>query len=194
MTTVTAEPSVKPAPNKTVMIGLSNPKSPTNVGAVIRAAGCFKADGVFYTGERYPRAAKFHTDTKSAARSIGLTGVASLLDAVPVGASVVCVELVEGAISLPQFKHPDNAFYIFGPEDGTLEQDLVDRADAVVYIPTVGCLNLAATVNVVLYDRIAKSSFCGDGGDGGEGADILGAGDALIRRSRDRNNRLKVNG
>jgi tRNA(Leu) C34 or U34 (ribose-2'-O)-methylase TrmL len=26
-----------------------------------------------------------------------------------------------------------------------------------VYIPTVGCMNLAATVNVVLYDRLAKS-------------------------------------
>jgi tRNA(Leu) C34 or U34 (ribose-2'-O)-methylase TrmL len=27
-----------------------------------------------------------------------------------------------------------------------------------VYIPTVGCMNLAATVNVVLYDRLAKAS------------------------------------
>jgi tRNA(Leu) C34 or U34 (ribose-2'-O)-methylase TrmL len=27
----------------------------------------------------------------------------------------------------------------------------------VVYIPTVGCMNLAATVNVVLYDRMAKA-------------------------------------
>jgi tRNA(Leu) C34 or U34 (ribose-2'-O)-methylase TrmL len=26
----------------------------------------------------------------------------------------------------------------------------------VVYIPTTGCMNLAATVNVVLYDRMAK--------------------------------------
>ena len=27
----------------------------------------------------------------------------------------------------------------------------------VVYIPTIGCMNLAATVNVVLYDRLAKA-------------------------------------
>jgi tRNA(Leu) C34 or U34 (ribose-2'-O)-methylase TrmL len=26
----------------------------------------------------------------------------------------------------------------------------------VVYVPTIGCMNLAATVNVVLYDRLAK--------------------------------------
>ena len=47
-----------------VTIGLSNPKSPTNVGSVLRAAGCFQADGILYTGERYSRAAEFCTDTK----------------------------------------------------------------------------------------------------------------------------------
>ena len=187
MATVTAVSDVKTDSRKRVTIGLSNPKSPTNVGAVMRAAGCFEADAVLYTGERYPRAAKFHTDTKSAALSIGLTGVESLLDAVPIGASIVCVELVEGAVALPQFEHPGNAFYLFGPEDGTLQQELVDRADAVVYIPTAGCLNLAATVNVLLYDRMVKSSS-------GEYALDGSGGDELIRRSRDRNNRLKVDG
>jgi len=80
---------------------------------------------------------------------------------------------------LPEFTHPECACYIFGPEDGTVDQQIVDRADAVVYIPTVGRLNLAATVNVVLYDRLAKAA----------GVEV---GDALIRRSRDRNNRVRV--
>ncbi|HAS25633.1 MAG TPA: 23S rRNA methyltransferase, partial [Vibrio sp.] len=47
-----------------VIIGLTNPKSPTNVGAVMRAAGCYQVDEVKYTGQRYEKAAKFHTDTK----------------------------------------------------------------------------------------------------------------------------------
>nr|WP_067294636.1 RNA methyltransferase [Marinobacterium profundum] len=162
-------------------IGLNNPKSPTNVGAVMRAAGCFGADAVFYTGERYARARKFSTDTKQISRSIPLIGVDSLLEAVPEGAAIVCVELVEGAQPLNAFQHPENAFYIFGPEDGSLSQALVDRAHAVVYIPTVGCLNLAATVNVVLYDRLAKSASAKQG-------------DELIRSSRDKNNRVKVRG
>ena len=55
-----------------VIIGLTNPKSPTNVGAVMRAAGCYQVDEVKYTGQRYEKAAKFHTDTKSAARTIPL--------------------------------------------------------------------------------------------------------------------------
>lgn len=92
---------------------------------------------------------------------------------------LVCVELVEGATPLPEFDHPDNAYYLFGPEDGTLDQAVIDRADAVVFIPTRGCLNLAAAVNVVLYDRLAK-------------APAGGGGNELIRRSRDRNNRVAV--
>ncbi len=156
--------------NTRVSIGLSNPKSPTNVGAVMRAAGCYRVDNVIYTGERYDRAAKFQTDTKSMSRKIPLTGVNSLLDDLPADTHIVCVELAEGAIPLPHFQHPENALYVFGPEDGTIAQDVVDRADAVVYVPTVGCMNLAATVNVLLYDRLAKSE------------DML-AGDELIRQS-----------
>ncbi|MCW8957901.1 MAG: TrmH family RNA methyltransferase, partial [Gammaproteobacteria bacterium] len=98
-----------------VCIGLSNPKSPENVGAVMRAAGCYRVDTVFYTGKRYPLAARFNTDTKSVHQRIPLNGVDSLLDAVSKTMKVVCVELVEGATPLPAFVHPDQAFYIFGP-------------------------------------------------------------------------------
>ena len=91
----------------------------------------------------------------------------------------MCVELAENAVALPAFHHPENAFYVFGPEDGTISQDVIDRADAVVYVPTVGCMNLAATVNVVLYDRLAKSHTCVDGNE-------------LIKQSRDTNNAVKV--
>lgn len=162
-----------------VTIGLLNPKSPTNVGAVLRAAGCFRADSVFYTGERYDRAMSFRTDTKNRTNSIPLQCVESLLDNTIVNAKIICVELVEDATPLHQFKHPDNAYYIFGPEDGTISQKIIDKADAVVYIPSNGCLNLAATVNVVLYDRLAKSK------------DLI-ANNELISQSKDINNRIKI--
>lgn len=162
-----------------VSIGLLNPKSPTNVGAVLRAAGCFRAWAVFYTGTRYDRAAKFSTDTRDANQTIPLIGVDNLLDCIPAKAQVVCIELVEGAIPLPDYPHPEHAIYIFGPEDGTIHQALIDRADAVVYIPTVGSLNLAAAVNVVLYDRLCKT--------GSHRAD-----NELIRQSRDTNNTVKI--
>lgn len=145
----------------------------------MRAAGCFQAQAVFYTGVRYQRAARFHTDTQNITRNIPLTAVENFFDARDENTKIVCVELVEGAIPLPEYQHPKQALYIFGPEDGSISQEVVDQADAVIYIPTIGCLNLAATVNVVLYDRLAKSN-----------SSI--ASDELICRSRDNNNKVKV--
>lgn len=158
-------------------IGLVNPKSADNVGSIIRAAGCFGVSSIFYSGQRYGYARQHRTDTNNAADKIPVIGCADLRDMVPRGATVVGVELVEGATPLPQFTHPDNAFYVFGPEDGSLPASALQWCDEVVYIPTTGCLNLGATANIVLYDRAAKSVH-------------TEMSDALIKQSRDTNNRL----
>ena len=165
--------------NSKIHIGLINPKSPSNVGAVMRAAGCFGADTVLYTGDRYDRAMKFQTDTKNATQTIPLTGVEDLLQFADDEMQIICVELTEGATPLPTYQHPDKALYIFGPEDSSISQQIIDKAHAVVYVPTIGCMNLAASVNVVLYDRLAKSE---DNQQDNE----------LVRKSRDRNNKTKV--
>ncbi|PSV30566.1 RNA methyltransferase [Photobacterium sp. GB-72] len=162
-----------------VIIGLTNPKSPTNVGAVLRASGCYQADAVLYTGTRYDKAAKFQTDTKQMQQTIPLTGVASMIDDLPVDMKIVCVDFAEGATLLPHFTHPEKAIYIFGPEDGSIAQDVADKADHVVYVPTVGCMNLAASVNVVLYDRLAKQ-------------ENIVQSDEHIRQNRDNKNNLRV--
>lgn len=162
-----------------VIIALTNPKSPTNVGAVLRAAGCFGADEIVYSGNRYDIAKKYATDTQKAIDSISLTKVDDFIASKPKDTKLVCVDLVEGAVPLPSFHHPEQAMYLFGPEDGSLKQEVIDKADHVVYMPTQGSLNLAASVNVVLYDRIAKSM-------------AFETDDDLIKNSRDVNNRLKV--
>lgn len=166
-----------------VYIGLINPKSPGNVDSVMRAAGNFRVDGVYYTGKRYSRALMRNPDLPDLRRKVGqnipLSEVEYLTDAVPADMKLVCVEFAEDAIPLPEYQHPDNAFYIFGPEDGTVSQEVIDRMDAVVYVPTIGSMNLAATVNVILYDRLGKV-FQNVGGN------------ELIRQNRDINNRLKV--
>ncbi|MBU2976960.1 RNA methyltransferase [Alteromonas sp. C1M14] len=166
------------ASNHPFSIGLLNPKNPTNVASVLRAAGCYQASSVFYTGQRYGYAKAFNADTQGMHKVIPNVGVPDLQQVKPKGAKAVIVELVEGAQPLPHYQHPDNAFYIFGPEDGSVSDDVLAWADDVVYIPTKGCMNLAATVNVVLYDRLAKSDF--------------EASDEKIRASRDKNNRTRV--
>ncbi|WP_420555289.1 RNA methyltransferase [Neptuniibacter marinus] len=169
--------------NHQAHIGLTDPKSPENVGAIMRAAGCYNAASVSYSGNRFNKAQeqgrRLQTDTRNAVERIPLEHVESFKQAIPKGARPVAIELVEGAISLIDYQHPENAFYIFGPEDRSIDKDIVAWCEDVIYIPTVGCMNLAATVNVVLYDRIAKLGPKADG-------------DELIRRSRDRNNQLKV--
>ena len=60
---------------------------------------------------------------------------------------------------LNNYKHPERAFYIFGAEDQTLGKRIVSFCRDIVYIPTKTCMNLAATVNVVLYDRMVKGEY-----------------------------------
>ena len=163
-------------------IGLVNPKNVSNVGAVMRAAGCFGVDAVWYSGERYPRAQKFATDTKKSVQTIALQHTDSILETAGHNIARVCVELVEGATALPDYQHPLHACYVFGPEDGSLSQSMIDHADDVVYIPSTGCLNLAASVNVVLYDRLAKLGYLHEGQSENE----------LIVRNRDCRNNLKL--
>ena len=74
----------------------------------------------------------------------------------PKGPIVAFYKLHKPATPLPQYKHPDRAFYIFGPEDGTLGQSVTGWCRDIIYVPTIFCMNLAAAVNVVLYDRMAK--------------------------------------
>ncbi|WP_240612839.1 RNA methyltransferase [Alteromonas flava] len=161
-----------------VTIGLINPKSATNVGVILRACGCYGASSIFYTGERFRHAKAFHTDTKNTHQQVPTIGVDDIMAMQPKGAESVVIELVEGALPLPQFVHPTNAYYIFGPEDNSVPQDVIDQADHVVYIPTRSSMNLAATANVVLYDRMAKSDYP--------------HGDEFIRQVRDTNNNAKV--
>lgn len=169
--------------NYITCIGLVNPKSPDNVGSVMRAAGNYRVDSVFYTGKRYPRALMRNTNLpdmhRSVSKAVPLSESPSEFVDEASNMKIVCVEFAENAISLPEFEHPEKAFYIFGPEDGSISQNIINRAHAVVYIPTVGCMNLAATVNVLLYDRLAKSKE-------------RNGSEMLILDSRDINNRLKV--
>lgn len=163
---------------ETCHLGLINPKSPSNVGAVLRAAGCYGANKIFFTGKRYAYAKAHATDTKDRLQDIDLIQVESIFSLVSPSTKKIAIELVEGALPLPHYEHPDHAIYIFGPEDGSIPQDVIDQCDDVLYVPTTGCMNLAATVNVLLYDRLSKSSR-------------VSYGDDVIRKNRDTNNRTK---
>lgn len=162
-----------------VSIGLQNPKSATNVASILRASGCYGVNSVFYTGNRYRYAKEFNADTREMHKVIPTIGVEDLLEMAPQNTRKIAIELVEGAIPLPDYQHPSSAYYLFGPEDASLQQCVIDQCDDVLYIPTNGSMNLAATVNVVLYDRMVKLQQFDRSAE-------------FLKQTRDNNNQLKV--
>jgi tRNA(Leu) C34 or U34 (ribose-2'-O)-methylase TrmL len=137
-------------------VGLERPKNGHNIGGVLRAAQCYGASSVAVSGERINRKhIKAASNTTQAQRHLPVFR-GELRDLIPYAAVPVAVDLVPDATPLHNFQHPQSAFYIFGPEDGTLGKAILDWCPHRVMIPTSFCMNLAATVNVVLYDRLAK--------------------------------------
>lgn len=159
-------------------IVLTNPKSPANLGAILRASGCFGIQKIYYTGTRIDHARKFHTDTHNAQDNLSLSKINNITEIKTTSLPIICIELTENAQPLTDFQHPSEAIYVFGPEDGTITQDDINFADEVIYIPTYQCLNLAATVNITLYDRMQKLR-------------TIAPSNTLIKASRDQNNRTK---
>lgn len=137
-------------------LGLHLPKYVENVGATLRAAECYGAKMVALSGERVKaKQICSATNVSQAQRKIPVMR-GDLRGLIPYGAVPVAVEIIDGAEPLHEFIHPAQAFYVFGPEDGTLGKAVLDWCPRRVFVPTTMCMNLAATVNVVLYDRLAK--------------------------------------
>lgn len=149
---------MRPRPN-ICGVGLYHCKDDKNLGSVLRAAHAFNASFVSFSGNlTLPSHCAMKTDTSRAVRQIPVFKDQNILMFKPALASLVCDELTDDATSLVTFRHPQQAYYVFGPENGSLSTSITDKANRVVKIPTTICLNLAAAVNIVLYDRLAKAT------------------------------------
>src|SRR5271154_4145244 len=115
-------------------IGLINSKTEENVGGAMRACACYGVSAIVVEGARYRKIA---TDVSSAFKHIPVFHVDDVWKYIPYDAVPVVVELVPGAENLIDFKHPERAFYIFGPEDGNVPERIITRCSNVVMIPMV---------------------------------------------------------
>ena len=70
----------------------------------------------------------------------------------------ICVEIAKGSVALPNFVHPPNAVYVFGPEDGGVPQVIRRHCYRFIDIPAFHCLNLAGAVNIVLHHRLTHGT------------------------------------
>jgi tRNA C32,U32 (ribose-2'-O)-methylase TrmJ len=151
---------------RTPAVALVDPKYPHNVGAAVRAASCFGVGQVWFSGTRVPLTGGKRRRLPREERMKGYAAVElrredRFFDAFGPGTVPVAVELRRGAELLPAFEHPERALYVFGPEDGSLGTAELSRCHRVVVIPTRHCVNLAAAVYLVLYDRMVKRQAAG---------------------------------
>jgi len=139
-------------------VALVNPKNASNLGMVIRLASCYNVKQVWYTGdriqiaegERIPR-----EERMKGYNEVQLIQYDKFFDQFK-DVTPVAVEVRENAELLTEFEHPENAIYVFGPEDGGLTKVHLQHCHRFVKIPTRHCLNLATAVSTVLYDRMVK--------------------------------------
>jgi tRNA(Leu) C34 or U34 (ribose-2'-O)-methylase TrmL len=156
-----------PTTGRPPAVALIDPKYPHNVGAALRVCSCWGVGQLWWTGSRVtldvPRGERLPREE----RMKGYRAVEMAIDDCffdrfrPGGVTPVAVELLPTAEPLVSFEHPENALYVFGPEDGGLPKAVRLHCHRFVFIPTHHCLNLAAAVNVVLYDRRLKRHLAG---------------------------------
>lgn len=149
------------------MVLMIDPKYDHNVGAAVRACAVFGATTLRWTGDRVTLDGRIPREErlKDYRDRVDFRPVGSHLAARPIdqyvrwGVTPVAVERRAAAESLVEFDHPERAVYVFGPEDGGLTRGILGACHRFVCIPgDGGPLNLAAAINVVLYDRIAKAT------------------------------------
>ena len=143
-------------------IGVEGVSKAMNVGSLYRTAHAFGASFLFTVGAAYAREEGALADTSDAPAALPFyefENVASMR--LPAGAVMVGIELMEGAVDLPSFRHPLRAAYVLGPERGALSPAIVRRCAHVVKIPTKFSINLALAGALVMYDRLLSTGKFG---------------------------------
>ena len=140
------------------IVALYEPKDSQNIGSILRSATNFGVNSVMIKPPPFRKLSgwiKAAADTPRSWKHMPVYQMGHLSK--PYGAEMVAVEYLPNAAEpLFDFTHPERAVYVFGPENGSLEDHIINKCDKVVQVPTQYCMNLATTVSIVLYDRASK--------------------------------------
>lgn len=149
---------------ETPAIVLIDPKYPHNVGAAIRACSCFEVKSLVWTGQRVDPAKYVRLPREERMKGykrVEFRNHERPLELFADNPVPVCVEVFDTSEPLTTFEHPENALYVFGPEDGYVPQVMRRLCHRFVHIPAHFCLNLSASVNVVLAHRLMSRQLAG---------------------------------
>lgn len=136
-------------------IGVEQISKEYNVGNLVRSAHAFGASFFFTIDSELDLHKMRMSDTADSFDHMPLYQYKSLNEFdLPKGCALVGVELIDGSISLPSFRHPLRAAYILGPEMGSLSPHILERCDHVIKIPMKFCVNVGVAGAIVMYDRL----------------------------------------
>jgi tRNA G18 (ribose-2'-O)-methylase SpoU len=142
-------------------VGVEEISKGFNLGNLVRTSHAFGASFFFTVGASVNYAEVRSTDTSHADIHLPFYAYKNMSEfTLPKDCSLVGVELMEGAVDLPSFRHPLRAAYVLGPEKGSLSPEMVKRCDHIVKIPTKFCVNVGIAGAIMIYDRmISLGSF-----------------------------------
>ena len=135
---------------------IQNPKNKYNVGTILRTAHNFGASFVFTTGEEYVRQPGDVNHVEKHIPFMHFDSIDDALKAIPRKCKLVVVKQSKKSVDLITAQHPKRAIYVFGNELTGVEQSLVNRANLAISINTIGCMNVAVTAGIIMYDRFLK--------------------------------------
>ena len=136
-------------------IGSERISKPMNLGAILRTAHAFGASFAFTINAHHKARMINRSDTTKSDQHLPLYEWEHVDEIIlPKGCVLVGVELTEDAVDLPRFRHPLNAAYLLGPEQGSLSPEAQSRCAHLIKIPTRFCVNLSLAAGLVMYDRI----------------------------------------
>lgn len=150
---------------KSPAVALISPKFPHNVGNAFRACAALGATQLWVANPRFDPDSLKRLPREERMREymdkVELIWEPYFFDKFPRDVTPVGVEVWPTAQPLTTFQHPEQALYVFGPEDGSIPAGYRGLCHQFVIIPTDHCLNLAAAVSCTLLDRRMKRQLAG---------------------------------
>lgn len=136
-------------------IGVEGVSKPMNLGNLLRSAHSFGASFFFTVSPAVDVRGMRDSDTSGAFGHLPFYTFDKPADLLlPKQAALVAVELLENAVDLPSFRHPQRAVYVLGPEMGNVSAGMLARCDHVIKIPMKFCVNVGVAGALVMYDRL----------------------------------------
>ena len=143
-----------------VSVILDNLRSAFNVGSIVRTADCSLIKEVITCGiTAHPPHRKLEKTSMGALEYVDVRYNASVLDAVKAmkkeGVPVLAFELTEKSTCLWNIDFPLPSALVFGNEALGISQEILQAADTIIEIPTLGfknSLNVATAFGIVVYE------------------------------------------